>query len=183
MSPRTVLRLRGRWHHARGLTRAAGRQGRSERREGRRERCPLFSRGPCDARVMSPHVLVRRALGQRWLTAPLLVQVAVSVPAPARMSTTRLQGAGTASLRKGVRSGRRLLVSKFQSYWLSTGGTAFVFLARGGEPTLTCIVPGWLKALNLVNSKWISTLTAASGSYLQVHCFASPSIGIELLKS
>ncbi len=74
-------------------------------------------------------------------------------------------------------------MAKFQSNWLSTGGTAFVFLARGGEPTLTCIVPGWLKALNLVNSKWISTLTAASGSYFQVHCFASPSIGIELLKS
>ena len=79
--------------------------------------------------------------------------------------------------------GGMLLVSKFQSNWLSTGGTAFVFLARGGQPILTCILPGWLKALSLVNSKWIITLTAVSGSLLRVYCFASPGTSIELLKS
>ena len=68
--------------------------------------------------------------------------------------------------------GALLLVSKFQSNWLSTGGAAFVFLGRGGEPTLTCIVPRWLKALNLVNSEWMLILTAAFGSYLQLNCFA-----------
>ena len=74
-------------------------------------------------------------------------------------------------------------MSKFQSNWPSTGGTAFVFLARGGEPALTSILPGWLKALNVVNSKWILILTGASGAYLPVYCFASSSTSIKLLKS